>query len=964
MLDTNFRRYLNRLSYTEEEVTTGVINDTTFEYRVDTENHLAVKYILTPTNEDIYREHRSLWNMNRDKVFVAVMDQHSHIINVKEKPDAHRPLRNAVCLRTFDYGVNTIGFEDIVPSDLSKQYIDSAFFFDFVIKNQRKGQEVDKDLLLNLLQLKSDLISDRNEEIVHLLILRCIFIKYLEDRGIFEGGYLLDILKSQDPQQLVAAFDEIRKINGDVFKYDNFKVADIQKKYLKQLTLFFETDYRSGLRHLFPYQFDRIPIQLISHVYEAFLKDNSKKRKGIYYTPSLLVEFMLKELFSKDEGANLATARCLDAAVGSGAFLVECFKRIQASFGRPLSFDEKKGILENQLFGIDIDRKALQITAFSLYLALLETEDPGFIRHEIQHAHPILPSLIDRTLKIANAITDDVFKGETFDYIVSNPPWGSVPKEEDAQDEQEAAEIRKERKIIGNKGKGDSIFANVADFERSQAFLVRFREWSGPGTRIATVVKNSIFLNDSAEEFRKDLLSNYQLEKFFELSHYNKILFKKKVIGQVEGKNIELGASEPCVVLICSIKDVVETSIIDYISPKLTPFAEHFDLIQFTERDQFKLKQSMFTDNDLLWKILVNGDVEDFELVLKLKAEGGQDKIICSRGFEPAKNMEVTNEAPRYRTLIKSEDFDRYVIRKRLGTFNWSQKLRRKPEEYLYEGDRILIAYRPSRKDAYRLRAIKVDGDIVFRNDVLCFKIRGETNHDAYLALLNSKLFGYFIFHISSQWDGGLKREALRTYDLKAFDFARFLTDDVLEGLKRLVNKLKAAPHAFQAIEAQIDEFILEKSGLLDYEKEMIREFYQVKVERASNNSTNVNVGDIKRYIGAFDKVFSLIIAEGCHLCFNYHISPNLGATICVRIQDTSPADEPKIDEHLKLLNFVKNKQLQNADALKVLNEGKVKVYEKNYFYIIKSNQFKDWTVRQAIVDAREEVRQFIQQLS
>jgi hypothetical protein len=54
---------------------------------------------------------------------------------------------------------------------------------------------------------------------------------------------------------------------------------------------------------------------------------------------------------------------------------------------------------------------------------------------------------------------------------------------------------------------------------------------------------------------------------------------------------------------------------------------------------------------------------------------------------------------------------------------------------------------------------------------------------------------------------------------------------------------------------------------------------------------------------------------------------------------------------------------MQNADALNVLNEGKVKLYEENKIYIIKSNQFKDWTVRQAIKDAREEVNQFIKQL-
>ena len=161
---------------------------------------------------------------------------------------------------------------------------------------------------------------------------------------------------------------------------------------------------------------------------------------------------------------------------------------------------------------------------------------------------------------------------------------------------------------------------------------------------------------------------------------------------------------------------------------------------------------------------------------------------------------------------------------------------------------------------------------MVFRNDILCFKMPDETDHDAYLALINSKLFGYFIFHISSQWDGGLKREALRTYDLKAFNFNSFLTTEVKNGLKQLVKQLNAAPHAqsFTEAETAIDDFLFDKSQLLDYEKEIIREFYQVKVERAAADVAKANDGDIRRYIAAFDKAYSLIIAKGCHLSFRY----------------------------------------------------------------------------------------------
>ena len=129
------------------------------------------------------------------------------------------------------------------------------------------------------------------------------------------------------------------------------------------------------------------------------------------------------------------------------------------------------------MFGVDIDQNALQIAVFSLYLALIETENPEFIRKQIEISNPILPSLIGNNLIRANAITDIVFDGKKFDCIVSNPPWGSVepPKEGEKPD----IENEKERNAIETKGKKGVMpeYENVSDYQRSQAFLVRVKKW-------------------------------------------------------------------------------------------------------------------------------------------------------------------------------------------------------------------------------------------------------------------------------------------------------------------------------------------------------------------------------------------------------------------------------------------------------------------------------------------------------
>ena len=131
-----------------------------------------------------------------------------------------------------------------------------------------------------------------DEETIHLLILRCLFIKYLEDKGIYDEGYLIKALNSDQPTELIKAFEEIKKINGDIFD-KSISENDIDSSYLEKFYQFFTTDYRNKQGRLFPYLFDQIPIQLISNVYEAFLNNDKRQGKGIYYTPAFLVNFIL-----------------------------------------------------------------------------------------------------------------------------------------------------------------------------------------------------------------------------------------------------------------------------------------------------------------------------------------------------------------------------------------------------------------------------------------------------------------------------------------------------------------------------------------------------------------------------------------------------------------------------------------------------------------------------------------------
>ena len=962
MASNKFRIFLENLGFSQQDFKEGLGDRFVYEVPVNETHTEKIIFDYVPSKEEIFQTHSKLWNRNQINDFIAVGNNKTYLIDAKVKPDKERPVNSKI--KTFDYGVNSEGFEKEELQEITKDSIDAAYFFDFVIKNKRKNpQEVDKDLLLNLIALKNDLLKIKDDEkTIHLLILRCLFIKYLEDKGIYDEGYLTSALNSQQSTKLISAFEEIRKINGDIFKFDKQILEnEIDSRYLSNIYQFFTSDYNRGQGRLFPYLFDQIPIQLISNVYEAFLNNNKRQGKGIYYTPTVLVNFILSHSL-KEKLKESRNVTVFDPAVGSGAFLVESFKAIVKPND---SFEKKKDILQNQLFGVDNDRNALQIAAFSLYLALIETETPEFIREQIEISNPILPSLIGKTLIQKNSIIDNVFEGKIFDCIVSNPPWGSVEPNNDEEN-------LKEREAIETKGKEGLMpeYKNVSDYERSQAFLIRVKKWSNEKTIFSLVVKNSIFLNDKSEDFRKELLKTYQLNYFYELSNYNKILFKKQKIGEIKGESIEIGATEPCAVLVFQTQRN-KAQKLKYISPKLNDFSENFQIIHYTQKDIHEVEQKHLIDNDLLWRVLVNGDFEDFELLKnKLLLQNGL-LFECRTGFQPKTNMKSLGE-PEIRDWIKPKHFERYVINKPLLEFNWNQELHRRRDEEIFQGNRVISAVKPEKKHHYKVSAIRTnDNNLVYADDMLCYKIQNLENlsfenYSVVLGILNSKLIGYTLFHISSQWgkEGGMKRPKLRNTDIERFIKLPILNfqSEICQSVKSKVieiEKLKKQGIEVEKNENQIDEIVFDFYGLKEYEKEIIREFYQIKVERDGKREKYVKKSDIENYVNKFTEVFGLMLEEYSKLTatkYHFSVSANLGAAICFTIVNKSEETPLEEDTTLDILNFVKRKQIEKADASKILNEEKVKIYDDKLFYIVKSNLFKDWTIRQAIKDANEEL--------
>ncbi len=361
---------------------------------------------------------------------------------------------------------------------------------------------VDRRLLRDLCNLECALVDDDaglGHDEAQGLIGRCIFTKYLIDRLIIDErqltelcgrGDLIDILEDQAATERLFAW--LRDtFNGDMFPRSAESVPSPEHRY-RVAGFLRGDDLDTGQRHLFPYRFDVIPVELISHIYEQFVHSsaeastgaNRARQEGVYYTPLPAVSLVLDEVFDGLTGDESV----LDLTCGSGVFLVEALRRLVhlRTGGRTPPRATIRDTLYNQVFGVDSSEAAVRIAAFSLYLAALEL-DPDPRPPEALRFEP----LQGRTLLVGNARTientpagREVLIDEAglkrFDLIVGNPPWTYTGKAGTAA------------------RRANGAAAPIPPRGQSLDFVARARDFAHDETRFGMILSATPFFGRSA----------------------------------------------------------------------------------------------------------------------------------------------------------------------------------------------------------------------------------------------------------------------------------------------------------------------------------------------------------------------------------------------------------------------------------------------------------------------------------
>lgn len=345
---------------------------------------------------------------------------------------------------------------------------------------------VDQRLLSDLAFLERDLVeANLARDAAQALIGRVIFTQYLIDREIVSASRmkklcghtaLPTILRDRTATgQLFGWLSQT--FNGDMFPPSSVKNTPATTHLMRVADFLDAVDPESGQQSFFPYQFDVIPVELISSIYEQFAhselrvearRSSEAIRNGVHYTRLSVVSLVLDEVMDGLSGAESV----LDLTCGSGVFLVEALRRLVhlRAGGQPLTRDLIRSTLYEQVYGVDISEAAIRVAAFSLYLAALELDPDPQPPHSLK-----FEPLIGKTLLIGDARTverTDVGKAvmttqtglKQFDLIVGNPPWSFKG--------QTGTEARRKTRIAGvpvqPRGEGLDFVLRAAEFSHEK----------------------------------------------------------------------------------------------------------------------------------------------------------------------------------------------------------------------------------------------------------------------------------------------------------------------------------------------------------------------------------------------------------------------------------------------------------------------------------------------------------------
>lgn len=635
------------------------------------------------TEEEHATLHKKIWSANEIDTYAILDRTEIQFFNARHNFNSLSSLKDlALCAKQ-----STQDFDD---SRFSALVFAQGTFWE----QKEKGIEFDSKrtpfhkLLEHLNEARTKLFNVFENEIhqkaIDKLFLLCILVKFLESKKDTDGRCALDnIYKNFE----VATFADILRKGGEVFFQFLQELATIQKQgasepskngkifdILQNERGFIESmptlqdfidfvegqmDKKTGQFSIWQqYDFDYLPIELISAIYEEFLnvkpkpkptnkkrnkkeeaKDDNNAEKGVVYTPLHLVNFMIDEVMPLDLPAShywkddKICYKILDPSCGSGVFLVSAYKRLldwwhieqepQGTLSSKTSEEKAEDfreILARNIFGVDENTTATQITIFSLTIAFLDRINPKEVWDNLQKQ-----DLGSQNIKDKNFFEWAVDAPKDFDLVIGNPPF-NVPSEYDTR-KNKGVEVKKPKDYIIGKIqpyyealKKEFGFEYLAPVPDGLAFyFLEFTRLFSKNKTICLIIPSTLLLyspQGTNITYRTNLLAETTVKKVYDFTHLRETLFSKNNTETQASKNN--GRTPVCTLIIENKPNDART--LEHIVVKRLTTVEEKIRFEIDHYDKHTVRLDWASKHPFIWKCNLLGGGRLFHLILRLSS--------------------------------------------------------------------------------------------------------------------------------------------------------------------------------------------------------------------------------------------------------------------------------------------------------------------------------------------------------
>ena len=721
---------------------------------------------------------------------------------------------------------------------------------------------MDRQLLADLRMLERDLRSEKlDDHSAQGLIGRSIFTQYLIDREIvtrkrLERDYghsnLAGILR--DRRATKRLFDWLRQtFNGDMFPSEDAPLPDTC--HLEQVADFLDAvDPATGQLSLFPYQFDVIPVELISSVYEQFAQPTQSSGKtafenqpgraskgagsetDVFYTRLSLVSLVLDETMDGLTGNETV----LDLSCGSGVFLVEALRRLVALRSGAVAPTRKtiRTTLHQQICGVDISEAAVRIAAFSLYLAALELDPNPRPPHALKFKPLIGKTLIasdawriDQTSCRHTALTE---QGELrkFDVIVGNPPWSYPGKK-----------VRAERRHANKTNEIRSPRGVSLDF------VNQARKFASNETRFGLVLSAVPFFSQSQTGLAVsyELIERLSPVTLVNLSHHSNWLFPR--------------GNLPAVVLIAKRQQANQFDITAVQVP-WSPSGARTQTFEIARDDVTTLSLSDWQEKPELLKATFFGSQRDLALLDRLTSRYSPlDHQLDRLSAKLRAGLKFGNRSRDSRFLhglpwLTKNDIQPFSVPRDLPSF--ADERAQRPRT-LSNYRKPLLLVREFLKSEGRLVTAVSNRDLVFSDAFFGAALPTARPAAAYMlaAILSSSLASWFFLMTGSTFGLWMQRVLLRDIErMPVPDIDMSLDSKCGQRLSGLAQKLRQAPSA-SGFWKELDEAVFDLYSLDASERVVARDgLLRAKWQWEAGRVQSASAADTERHVLPYAQTF------------------------------------------------------------------------------------------------------------